>query len=98
MSRIKRQVKFPDDITEKAIDDVEGHSIDISEAIEGKALKQTLQSVTKIDVGAQSQLMIAPGSTAQIFFEVTNLRTEPSYHTFQVQDERRYLRDLQPRL
>jgi len=68
------------------------------ESVEGKALKQTLQSVTKIDVGTQSQLLASPGSTVQLYFDVTNLRNEPTYHTFQVQDERRFLRQMEPRL
>ncbi|XP_070505975.1 uncharacterized protein [Chironomus tepperi] len=56
-----------------------------------------MQSVTKIDVGAQSQLFVAPGSTSVIYFEVTNLRNEPTYHNFNVQDEKRFLRQMEPR-
>ena len=57
-----------------------------------------MQSVTKIDVGPQSQLFVAPGSTSVIYFEVTNLRNEPTYHNFNVQDEKRFLRQMEPRL
>ena len=67
-------------------------------ADEGRALKQSIQSVTKIDIGVQSQLLVAPGSTVQIYYDVTNLRSEPTFHNFQVQDEKGYLRQLQPRL
>jgi hypothetical protein len=104
ISRIKRQVSFPDDeVTEEGNDNVESigeakNSVPIATAADGRALKQTLQSVTKIDVGIQSQLMVAPGSTSIIYFDVTNLRNEPTYHTFNAQDEKRYLRALEPRL
>lgn len=69
----------------------------ISDIAVTSAKQQILETVTKIDVGAQSQLLVAPGSTAQIYFEITNLRKEPTFHNFQVQDELRYLRALEPR-
>lgn len=37
-----------------------------------------------------------PGTTVQIYFEITNLRVEQTFHNFQVVDERSYLRNLQP--
>lgn len=97
--RPKREVVFPDD----EANDVETNVTEIGEAdnstvIEGRALKQMIQSVTKIDVGVQSQLLVAPGSTSIIYFDVTNLRNEPSYHSFNVQDEKRFLRAMEPRL
>lgn len=55
-----------------------------------------MQAITKIDLGAQSQLLANPGSTIQIYYEVTNLRDAPSLHTFQVTDEQRFLRALNP--
>lgn len=103
MSRLKRQVKFPDDEAtnveeiEDKVEEVESSVQDV-DAIDGRALKQTIQSVTKIDVGVQSQLVVAPGSTSIIYFDVTNLRNEPTYHNFNVQDEKRYLRSMEPRL
>lgn len=104
ISRLKRQVSFPDDeMNKEETDRVESiggdeNLVPVITAADGRALKQTLQSVTKIDVGIQSQLMVAPGSTSIIYFDVTNLRNEPSYHNFNVQDEKRYLRALEPRL
>lgn len=90
---------FPDETTtvesEKKVEEFEGNSVDASE---GRALKQTIQSVTKIDVGVQSQLLVTPGSTSIIYFDVTNLRNEPTYLSFNVQDEKRFLRSLEPRL
>jgi hypothetical protein len=59
-------------------------------------LKNILPSITKIDVGLQSQLIASPGATVQLYFEVSNLRQEPSFHNFQVTDEKSYLRSLQP--
>lgn len=79
---IQRQLQTEDDASDTAV---------------VSAKQQILESVTKIDVGAQSQLLVAPGSTGQIYFEVTNLRKEPTFHNFQVQDELRYLRNLEPR-
>jgi hypothetical protein len=82
-------------IYNRTIDDVEVETIT---SADGRALKQMMQSVTKIDVGPQSQLFVAPGSTSVIYFEVTNLRNEPTYHNFNVQDEKRFLRQMEPRL
>jgi hypothetical protein len=103
--RTKRQVVFPEDeVTEnEGTDTVEKigddeDSIHVVGAADGRALKQSTQTVTKIDVGIQSQLMVAPGSTSIIYFDVTNLRNEPTYHSFNVQDEKRFLRALEPRL
>lgn len=102
MLRIKRQVAFPKDEVTEEVENVESigeeDSIQVVEAADGRALKQTSQTVTKIDVGIQSQLMVAPGSTSIIYFDVTNLRNEPTYHNFNAQDEKRYLRALEPRL
>lgn len=106
MSRIKRQVAFPNDETtsigegEENVEEIGGdeNSVQTLEAADGRALKQTIQSVTKIDVGVQSQLLVAPGSTSVIYFEVTNLRNEPTYHNLNVQDEKRFLRALDPRM
>lgn len=58
--------------------------------------KTALLSTTKIDLGAQSQLLASPGSTIQIHYEITNLRDVPSYHVFQVVDEQHFLRTLNP--
>lgn len=58
--------------------------------------RNTLQAVTKIEMGIQSQLLASPGTTVQIYFEVTNLREESTFHNFQVVDEKRYLRTLSP--
>ncbi|XP_055913466.1 uncharacterized protein LOC129947054 [Eupeodes corollae] len=59
----------------------------------GSVLKQ---GVTKIDMGIHSQILVAPGMLASLFFEVTNLRTEPIFHNIQVTDEQRFLRTLDP--
>lgn len=104
MSRIKREVASPEEIETNAIGE---KAADLGEAVEsvafegsidGRALKQSTQSITKIDVGVQSQLLVTPGSSAIIYFEVTNLRDQPTYHNFNVQDEKRYLIALEPRL
>lgn len=109
MSRIKRQIAFPHDDEDEALEDKilenkieevggEENSVQVFDAADGRASKQTIQSVTKIDVGVQSQLLVAPGATSIIYFDVTNLRNEPSYHSFSVQDEKRYLRAMEPRM
>lgn len=93
-------MKFPEEETTTLEDDQVITDVDIEtlSAVDGKAMPQLMQSVTKIDVGPQSQLFVAPGSTSVIYFEVTNLRNEPTYHTFNVQDEKRFLRQMEPRL
>lgn len=58
--------------------------------------RNTLQAVTSIQMGIQSQLLANPGSTVQLYFEVTNLREEATFHNFQVADEKRYLQTLSP--
>lgn len=98
--RAKREIKFPDEET-TTLEDVQvitDVDIETLSGVEGKAMPQLMQSVTKIDVGPQSQLFVAPGSTSVIYFEVTNLRNEPTYHNFNVQDEKRFLRNMEPRL
>lgn len=64
--------------------------------IQSRSGKNILQAVTKIDLGAQSQLLANPGSTVQIHYEITNLRDVPTFHNFQVVDEQRFLRSLNP--
>lgn len=66
--------------------------------IETRNLRNTLQAVTRIDLGAQTQLLANPGSTVQIYYEITNLREEATFHNFQVVDEQRYLRALTPQM
>lgn len=68
----------------------------ISNEIDDVMGRNTLQAVTKIELGVQSQLLASPGQTVQIYYEVTNLREEPTFHNFQVVDEKRYLRALSP--
>lgn len=55
-----------------------------------------LETITKIDIGAQSQLMPVAGSWVQLYFEVTNLRDVPSFNTYLLVDEQRFLRSLNP--
>ncbi|XP_053950458.1 uncharacterized protein LOC128858318 isoform X1 [Anastrepha ludens] len=54
------------------------------------------RDVTKIEMGLQSQLLLAPGTLGTLQFEVTNTRTEAIYHNIQVVDERRFLLRLNP--
>lgn len=54
------------------------------------------QSITSVNVGLQSQLIAPAGTTVQIYFEVTNLRDQPVFHNFNIQDEQKYLRAMQP--
>ena len=51
---------------------------------------------TKIEMGTQSQVIIAPGTVGQLYFEVTNTGHELVFYTVQVVDERRYLMRLTP--
>uniref|UniRef100_A0A0A1X0V3 VWA7 Ig-like domain-containing protein n=1 Tax=Zeugodacus cucurbitae TaxID=28588 RepID=A0A0A1X0V3_ZEUCU len=54
------------------------------------------RDTTKIEMGLQSQLLLAPGMLGTLEFEVTNTRTEAVYHNIQVIDERRFLMRLNP--
>lgn len=69
----------------------------ILEPNDERSQANTISTVTTIAIGTQSKLLAVPGSTVQIYFDITNQGTEPSYHTFKVQDEQRYLRELTPR-
>lgn len=64
--------------------------------ISGRSGKNTLLSETRIELGAQSQLLAVAGSTVQIYYEITNLRMTPTFHNFQVVDERRFLQSMNP--
>lgn len=64
--------------------------------ITARSGKNTLQSETRIELGAQSQLLAVAGSTVQIYYEITNLRMIPTLHNFQVIDEQRFLQSLNP--
>lgn len=55
-----------------------------------------IEAITRIDVGAQSQLLPVAGSWVQLYFDVTNLREIPIHHNFLLIDEQRFLRTLEP--
>uniref|UniRef100_A0A182IZ38 Uncharacterized protein n=1 Tax=Anopheles atroparvus TaxID=41427 RepID=A0A182IZ38_ANOAO len=61
--------------------------------ISGRA---SIQAITKVDVGVNSQLFGSRGQTLQIFFEVTNYRQTPITYFFRVTDELAFLRSLNP--
>lgn len=54
------------------------------------------QSVTKIDLGLNSQLTGTRGTTITVIFEVTNFRQTPVFYYFRVTDELGFLRSLYP--
>ncbi|XP_039451472.1 uncharacterized protein LOC120430432 isoform X1 [Culex pipiens pallens] len=58
--------------------------------------RATLQAITKVDLGTNSQLNGPRGSTLQLIFEVTNFRQTPMQYFFRVNDELSYLRALNP--
>ncbi|XP_050071841.1 uncharacterized protein LOC126559712 [Anopheles maculipalpis] len=61
--------------------------------ISGRA---SIQAITKVDVGVNSQLIGARGQTLQLYFEVTNYRQTPITYFFRVTDELAFLRSLNP--
>ncbi|KAG5672847.1 hypothetical protein PVAND_002936 [Polypedilum vanderplanki] len=95
--RKREIVVFPENELLPANATIDDVSIEFQSAADERTARQILQTITKIDVGPQSQLFVAPGSTLVIYFEVTNLRNEPTYHNFNVQDEKRYLEQMEPR-
>lgn len=52
---------------------------------------------TFIQPSLQSQLLVNPGSTARVIFDVTNLRDQIVLHYFQVTGERSWLINFGPR-
>lgn len=73
-------------------------SIPVTEYTEitARSGKNTLYAETRIELGAQSQLLAVAGSTVQIYYEITNLRAMPTFHNFHVVDEQRFLQTLNP--
>ncbi|XP_052868096.1 uncharacterized protein LOC128274051 [Anopheles cruzii] len=61
--------------------------------ISGRA---SIQAITKVDVGVNSQLIGSRGQTLQLYFEVTNYRQTPITYFFRVTDELAFLRSLNP--
>uniref|UniRef100_A0A182Y775 Uncharacterized protein n=1 Tax=Anopheles stephensi TaxID=30069 RepID=A0A182Y775_ANOST len=61
--------------------------------ISGRA---SIQAITKVDVGVNSQLIGARGQALQLYFEVTNYRQTPITYFFRVTDELSFLRTLNP--
>uniref|UniRef100_A0A182PA51 Uncharacterized protein n=1 Tax=Anopheles epiroticus TaxID=199890 RepID=A0A182PA51_9DIPT len=61
--------------------------------ISGRA---SIQAITKVDVGVNSQLIGARGQALQLYFEVTNYRQTPITYFFRVTDELAFLRSLNP--
>lgn len=56
----------------------------------------SIQAITKIDLGLNSQLTGTRGTTVQLVFEVTNFRQTPVFYYFRVTDELGFLRSLNP--
>ncbi|XP_058453096.1 uncharacterized protein LOC131431413 [Malaya genurostris] len=61
--------------------------------VQGRA---AIQSVTKVDVGIDSQLMGTRGSSIRVIFEVTNFRQTGMLYYFRVTGEKRFLQFLNP--
>ncbi|XP_035775855.1 uncharacterized protein LOC118457948 [Anopheles albimanus] len=61
--------------------------------ISGRA---SIQAITKVDVGVNSQLIGSRGQSLQLYFEVTNYRQTPITYFFRVTDELSFLRTLNP--
>ncbi|XP_037045802.1 uncharacterized protein LOC119081167 [Bradysia coprophila] len=91
-----RHFQFPKTEEDGQIDTLDETNATLSNEIDDMMGRNTLQAVTKIELGVQSQLLASPGQTVQIYYEVTNLREEPTFHNFQVVDEKRFLRALTP--
>uniref|UniRef100_A0A182QGT3 VWFA domain-containing protein n=1 Tax=Anopheles farauti TaxID=69004 RepID=A0A182QGT3_9DIPT len=58
--------------------------------------RASIQAITKVDVGINSQLIGARGQTLPLYFEVTNYRQTPITYFFRVTDELAFLRTLNP--
>ncbi|XP_055371460.1 uncharacterized protein LOC129605617 [Condylostylus longicornis] len=97
-------IRFPyDNETILNPKDLEVETIDINtnetneaQQIGGGIGSSSLFSITKIDLGVTSQLLVYPGMEAHIDYEVTNLREESVFHTIRVVDTKSYLRAVTP--
>ncbi|XP_058812829.1 uncharacterized protein LOC131677166 [Topomyia yanbarensis] len=61
--------------------------------VQGRA---AIQSITKVDVGIDSQLMGTRGSSIRLIFEVSNFRQTQMFYYFRVTGEQGFLQTLNP--
>lgn len=59
--------------------------------------QQNNEITTMIQPSLNSQLLVNPGSTVRIVFDVTNLHQQTVFHNFQATGERSWLLNLEPR-
>lgn len=59
--------------------------------------RQNDEMITLIQPNLNSQLLVNPGSTVRVVFDVTNLREQTVFHNFQVTGERAWLLNFGPR-
>lgn len=97
------------DVETFSTQEIHGHPMDSSHLNSSSSLAATTatnfnqrntnilqRSNTKIEMGTQSQILIAPGMMGQLYFEITNTGYEAILYNIQVVDERRYLMRLVP--
>lgn len=99
--RTHEDIKFPDDNNDNDNDNnieiTESTNKDVEKLAKQQQNTNTNQGITQISLSVQSQLLVTPGMIAQLYFEVSNTRTEPIFHNFRVTDEKAYLRSLNQR-
>ncbi|XP_055678700.1 uncharacterized protein LOC129787270 [Lutzomyia longipalpis] len=78
------------------LDDQEDAEIETTEVKDTKVSERVIESVLTVNISPQSRLMTSPGTTAMIYFEVTNLRYTTLFMNFQAVDEHRFLRTINP--
>lgn len=64
---------------------------------ERTARQSSIERSTLIEPSLQSQLLVNPGSSVRIVFDVTNMADQITYHNFQVTGERSWLINFGPR-
>lgn len=57
----------------------------------------SFERATLIEPSLQSQLIVTPGSTVRVIFDVTNMAEQVTFHNFQVTGERSWLINFSPR-
>lgn len=83
--------KLPED---EIIDFLNSTHNDEAIIVLGRQQINTQNGITMITIGSQSKLLATPGTQVQIYYEITNLHNEPTFHNFYVTDEQKYLTRL----
>lgn len=97
--KFERQLAVDDDDAIEQLDLAFGGMVPDGNGTTIRSARQSvgMERMTLIEPSLQSQLVVNPGSTVRIIFDVTNMGDQIMYHNFQVTGERAWLVNFGPR-